>query len=352
MRCTCILATILVAVSTIPLGAQSVSEPQEGVSGLSISTSVDRNRITVGDPFLYLVQVKSPRDAAVEWPEPGIPPDGFELVSYEQVGPLAGPEDTNIDSLRYELTLYRTGEHTIAPLSLSCVLSNGTALSAVSDSIAITVVSVLDEDAADIRDLKAPVEIPDNVPWFWWVIGGLAALAAAAAVILYFRRRKGREVPTGAEAEIVRTPEEIALEELERLTDREWLEQGRVKAHYSALSEILRRYLSVRYGIAAMEYTTTELMASLNALEIDHENARAFRVLFEECDMVKFARFMPDAHRQAMSVPEGRDMVERSRPVAVVSDNNVDADNVSDEDIAAEASTGEDPGSVKDRKED
>ncbi len=317
MRCSCLLATILVVVSTNPVGALAVSVPQDGESGLSIVASVDRDQITVGDPFLYRITVKSPGSAAVEWPESGRPPEGFDLVSFEHAGPVTGPDGTNIDSLRYELTLYRTGEHAIPPFSLSGILSDGTELYAVSDSIPITVISVLDYDAADIRDLKSPVEIPDEIPWYWWVIGGLVLLAVAAAVILYIRRRRSQDAPTAADAGDDRSPEEIALEELDLLVRKEWLAEDRVNAHYSALSEILRRYLSARYQIAAMEYTTTELMASLNVLELGHEEIRAVRVLFEECDMVKFAKFTPESHRQSLSVPEGREIVERTRPPVV-----------------------------------
>ena len=339
MRCSFLLATILVAVSTNPVGAQAVSVPQAGDSGLSIVASVDREQITVGDPFLYRITVKSPGNAAVEWPESRRPPEGFDLVSFEHAGPMTGPDGTNIDSLRYELTLFRTGEHVIPPFSLSGILSDGTGLYAVSDSIPITVVTVLDDDAADIRDLKSPVEIPDEIPWYWWVIGGLVLLAIAAAVILYIRRRRRKDAPASAEAAVKRSPEEIALEELEHLARREWLAKERVKTHYSALSEILRRYLSARYQIAAMEYTTTELMASLDMLELGHEEIRAVRVLFEECDMVKFAKFTPESHRQSLSVQEGREIVVRTRPPVVAEPSG--GDGPPDEDNATV------PGSVK-----
>ena len=317
MRCSCLLATILVAVSTNPAGAEAVPAPQEADDAFSIAASVDRDRITVGDPFLYRVAVKSPGAAAVEWPESGRPPEGFDLVSFEHEGPLPGPGGANVDTLRYVLTLYRTGEHSIPPFSLACVLPDGTELSAVSDAVPITVVSVIDDAAADIRDLKDPAEIPGGAPWYLWVIGGLVLLAAAAAVVLYIRRRRNRGAPSGSAPAPARPPEEIALEELDRLALREWLDQGRVNAHYSALSEILRRYLSARYRIAAMEYTTSELMAALNALDLGAEEARAVRVLFEECDMVKFAKHTPESHRQALSLREGREIVELTRPPEV-----------------------------------
>ena len=134
-------------------------------------------------------------------------------------------------------------------------------ISAESEAVPVSVVSVIDDDAADIRDLKTPVDIPGGVPWYAWLVAGLVLLAVAAAVFLYIRRRRNRKDVQGTVPAIERPPEEIALENWNN-----WPEgvagQGRVKAHYSALSEILRRYLSGRYGIAAMEYTTSELLAA------------------------------------------------------------------------------------------
>ena len=317
VRRSCLLAAVLVAVATDPVDTGAVPVPQEGDPGFSIEATVDRDRITVGDPFLYRVTVKSPGDSAIEWPESGTPPAGFDLLSFEHAGPLSGPGGTNVDLLRYELTLYRTGEHSIPPFSLKCVLSDGTELSAESEAIPVSVISVIEDDAADIRDLKSPVDIPAGAPWYFWLIAGLVLLAVAAAVFLYIRRRRNREDPQGTVPAIKRPPEEIALEELEQLALKEWLVQGRVKAHYSALSEILRRYLSGRYGIAAMEYTTSELLAALNALRVGHDESRVVRVLFEECDMVKFARYTPETHRQSLSLREGREIVERTRPPEV-----------------------------------
>ena len=67
-----------------------------------------------------------------------------------------------------------------------------------------------------------------------------------------------------------------------------------------------------------MEYTTTELMTSLNDLEIGLEESRTVRVLFEECDMVKFAKYTPESHRQSLSVQDGKEVVERTRPPLAV----------------------------------
>lgn len=317
MRRSCLLATVLVAVAADPVDTGAFPVPQEGDPGFSIEASVDRDRITVGDPFLYRITVRSPGDSAIEWPESGTPPEGFDLLSFEQAGPLSGPGGANIDLLRYELTLYRTGEHSIPPFTLKCVLSDGTEISTESEAIPVSVVSVIDDDAADIRDLKSPVDIPGETPWYFWPIAGLVLLAVAAAVFLYIRRRRNREDAQGPVTAIERPPEEIALEELERLALKDWLAQGRVKAHYSALSEILRRYLSGRYGIAAMEYTTSELLAALNARQVGQDESRVVRVLFEECDMVKFARFTPETHRQSLSLREGREIVELTRPPEV-----------------------------------
>ena len=91
VRRSCLLATVLVAVATNPVDTGAFPVPQEEDPGFSIEVSVDRDRITVGDPFLYRVTVKSPGNSAIEWPESGTPPEGFDLLSFEHAGPLSDP---------------------------------------------------------------------------------------------------------------------------------------------------------------------------------------------------------------------------------------------------------------------
>jgi S-adenosylmethionine:tRNA-ribosyltransferase-isomerase (queuine synthetase) len=56
-----------------------------------------------------------------------------------------------------------------------------------------------------------------------------------------------------------------------------------------ALSRLLRRYLAEKFGIPALEMTTSELVEALNQQEIEEDQIEKFRALLENADVVKFS---------------------------------------------------------------
>ena len=66
---------------------------------------------------------------------------------------------------------------------------------------------------------------------------------------------------------------------------------GKVKAYYTALTDILRRYVGGRYGIDAMESTTDEILAQMG--ELSKENYNNLRTILQLSDIVKFAKGVP-----------------------------------------------------------
>ena len=314
--------------------ARPVVAQQNRTDSLSVTVAVDQERITIGDAFQYVVTVVSPLEAAMRWPDAGKTLDGFDILSFDHDGPYILPDGTHVDTLRYALTIYTTGVQNILPLSLSCILEDGSELFAVSDSIPITIVSVIDDEATDIRDLKNPVDIPASILWYIWVAGGVGLILLAGVIWFIIRRRRQRDEAVEAFVDSVRPPHERALDELDQLARFQWLAQGRVKTHYTALSEILRRYLSARYKIAAMEFTTTELMVAIRRLETPYDQVQSINRLLQESDMVKFAKFTPEPDPQSQSIQNARGIIEQTRLVEV---ETTDSDETSTGEVIAKA---------------
>lgn len=303
-----LVSLIFGVVVAVPVRAQGIQ-----ADTLTITTVTDQERITVGDAFQYIATVISPVASAVRWPETGNTLGGFDILDFEHDGPHIRPDGAHADTLRYTLTVYQTGVLVIPPLSLSCVLTDGSEIFATSDSIPVTVVSVIDDEAVDIRDLKKPADIPLTIAWYIWAAAAVVLLLIIGLIwYLVYRRRKQDEAME-AFVEAVRPPHEQALDELDQLARFQWLAQGRVKTHYSAISEILRRYLSARYHIAAMEFTTTELMHALRDIDMSYEDRQAIKTLLEACDMVKFAKYTPDPDPQSESIEQARHIIEQTR---------------------------------------
>ena len=304
LRLTVLAAVLLLAVAT------HVQAQQVTPDTLFVSVAVDQERITVGDPLAYTVTVVSPLGVAVNWPDRRRSVGPFEVQSFEHDGPYAGPGGQYADTLRYTLAVYSVGVHTIPPMELPYSLQGAAERTSVTDSVAITVVSVIEEEATDIRDLKDPADLPGSIPWFVWA-GVAAFLLALVVFAIYYYKHRGRpeelpDIPTLAPK---RLPHEVAYAELEQLSRSGWLEQGKIARHYTTLSEILRRYLSARYQILAMEITTTELIGLLGSRDIKEDHRIMITEFLHECDLVKFARFFPEQEGQNRSTPCVREIV-------------------------------------------
>ena len=156
----------------------------------------------------------------------------------------------------------------------------------------------------DIRDVKPPIEIPLYV---WLLI--LLAVCVLVAVIYFFIRRRKKTVLSPVPA-APRSPWEIAYGRLEELSRKHYPEAGMFDPFYSALSDIVRHYLEDRFSINAPEMTTEEFLDYIKKAPItsvtgaDHicnptggllRCSTALKDFLNGCDMVKFAKYRPDA---------------------------------------------------------
>jgi len=101
--------------------------------------------------------------------------------------------------------------------------------------------------AEDIRDIRAPIAIPDW--WRWPLAIALSALAALGVVLLirWWKKRRAREL----------TPHQRALAALERATTL--AREGRSHEWADVVAETIRAALSARLGHEVLPKTTSEL---------------------------------------------------------------------------------------------
>ncbi len=143
----------------------------------------------------------------------------------------------------------------------------------------------------DIRDVK-PVEYPKD-----YTLLVILCLAAAAAIIfgilrfLKYRQRKISEKAAPAKA-----PWEIALEKLETLRREDLIPRGEIKKYYTVLCDIIRWYFEQKFSVKAPEMTTQEFLEHLAGLpHLNSSQNETLKDFMNSCDMVKFAKFNPEA---------------------------------------------------------
>lgn len=139
--------------------------------------------------------------------------------------------------------------------------------------------------AADIRDLKPPVEIPTGWAWLGWVL----AVLLLGLLALWAWRRWKRQAAAKAAAPSA-PPETRARERLQAAL--KLLSQP--EPFCVAVSSAIRVYLEERFDLHAPERTTEEFLVELQGSELlAVEQKRSLGEFLTRCDLVKFARYEP-----------------------------------------------------------
>lgn len=284
---------------------------------LTVTSAVNKSRITIGDLIEYTVTVSQARNVKVEMPGLGANLGGFEIRDYRVDEPKR-EGDRTVSIYRYTISTFLTGDFEIPPLAIRYTVAGSKPETITTEKIKIQVASMKPSEAGDIRDIKPPVEIPLN----WkrlalWAVAGVAVLALAVTGFLWYRRRRQGKGLLPVRTEPLRPAHELALEALARLEASDLLARNEIKAFYIEVSEIIRRYVEGRYGFVALEMTTEELLGALDRSEVDREVRELFRVFLERCDLVKFAKWEPPAEAHPAILKLARDIVEQTMVVVV-----------------------------------
>jgi hypothetical protein len=107
---------------------------------------------------------------------------------------------------------------------------------------------------------------------------------------------------------------EVAYQRLRELVAQDLVAQGMIKEFYERISNILRHYIEDRFDLRAPERTTEEFLFELgssSALEgADKERLREFMT---HCDLVKFAKFQPEAAQIQRTFDLVKEFIEKTR---------------------------------------
>ena len=150
-------------------------------------------------------------------------------------------------------------------------------------------------DTAHPEKFAGPADVQDN-PYQWsdyknmvWM--GLLLLFMAP-ILFYLIVRLRDNKPVFSRIMFVKhtPPHQRALKEIERIKSEGMSGADNQKEYYTRLTDTIRTYLSERFGINAMEMTTTDIIHRLQQEE-DKTKVEELKDLFETADLVKFAKF-------------------------------------------------------------
>ncbi len=278
---------------------------------VEVSTELDTNQIRIGETLHFLIRVHQPAPVRVDFPLVGDTlVDKVEVIR-------SWPADTTRENgelqilKRYRLTSFDSGLYVIPPMKFR--FQSRTWMDSLESNPLYLLVHTVPVDTA-LYDVKAPLHMPvgflEVLPF---ALGGIIVLAALVFLLWYLRRRKMNKPLFGPPK-----PQEpahvIAFRELRELKEEKLWQKSEFKAYYTRLTEIIRRYMDRRYGIPAMEMTSTEILEDWIASGEDREGlSEKLRLLLNLADLVKFARQKPVATDNEENMERAYDFVEQTK---------------------------------------
>lgn len=254
---------------------------------VSISTSA--TMATIGDRIDLKIRVKTTEridtvNVSAEKPD-------FDIVQEDEVKKSSEGAETVFEK-HIAISFFKTGDFEVAPFTVDLLQAGQVKDSRKTNSLSITIESVLSKDDKDIKPLRDPIALRGNPFYVLKYVLVFLVLVLVSAFIFYRLRKKD------GQAELEAQPLLPPLAEFEAAVDRLWAqrlwEKGRIKEFFFGLTQVSKRFLNRVYGFNAEDLTTAETLACLMIREkelliIDHLGK-----VFLLADLVKFARLVPE----------------------------------------------------------
>lgn len=305
----------ILIILAIMLSAATTMKAQQPVV---VEAAMDSSVLWMGEQTL--IHLSLTQDAGVTVIPPQIESAGV-LTEGVEVVDLSQPDTTRLNNNRLQIkqevlvTSFDSGFYYIPPFKY--VIEEDT-FATESLSLKIVPVDVPEEaTAGDVKDIKNVVAPPfvlwDFVP-AWLLILIVAVVLIAVAVYFVARYYKQRKVEAAIPPEKRIPPYELAMQELKQLRESKLWQQGQEKQYYTRLVDILREYIDSRFGINAMEMTSSQILAALQRNKDTKEVNKYLNEILSMADFVKFAKMrpMPDDNERVMH--RAVDFVELTRP--------------------------------------
>lgn len=242
----------------------------------SLSVSVDRQKILIGEPFTVTLQTTVPNGREAKWITVDTP-FHFEILGTSK---LDTAQVGNGITLKQSLTLtsWDSGRWQLPPF--------GAATAKGAKPIYIDVSFSPFDHNQDYHGIKDILEVqkPAKTTWYWYLIG--AALLLLLFALLFPRQKKEPKVVTAPPVDAYRQ----ALAQLETLGKSN---DADVKVFYTELVNIFRHYVQRRKGIHSFQKTTDDISKQLKGVALPAADYNELVQVLQLSDFVKFARYQP-----------------------------------------------------------
>ena len=289
-----------------------IAFPVKAAEGIEVTLTASQSELTVGDPVELTLKVDHPAGYQVIIPKLEGSWGPFEVQDQSQATTVSNDDGTETTVQTITVTLFDLGAFETPALPLTISDSMGNVLEETTPRVSLTVVPTLAEDDTTLKDIRPQVgmKLPSVLPW---VMGGVLLAAALAGGGWWLYRRWRGDSLFGPVIDN-RPPYQVAFDELDRIDGLKLPEKGRFKEHYTLVTDCLRVYIETQFHVHAFDRTTTELQRSLGQSTMVLDHVRGLIDLFQESDLVKFAKLTPDLESARQLIDQARTLVDLTRP--------------------------------------
>lgn len=268
-----------------------------------VKASIDTTDIRYGEEIKYTISVRLDSIQEVIFPE-GQTFSPFETIAFYPIDTLIKQQLFELKR-SYGITNFDSGSYT---LPQQFILINDKPIATESFNVRVHSVAV-DTLAQPMYSIKPFVPVK-KLPFPWitvliWVLG----ITLISFIIWYAWTRKKKD--SQAEKPLL-PPLEEAIQAFKELDSSDYLVQNNSKEYYSALTNILKRYLDREVTEDALESTTEELIMRLHALRnsqkilFKQDLLRDLEIALKRADLIKFANM----HHEVEQVEKDRILME------------------------------------------
>ena len=151
----------------------------------------------------------------------------------------------------------------------------------------------------------------EDISTIFWLTLLMVALGGLG-YYLYKRFKDNKPIIRKVKVEPKLPPHTLALQEIERIKGDKSLRIADPKTYYTELTDVLRTYMSDRFGFNAMEMTSGEIIDKLLETN-DKDSIRELKYLFETADLVKFAKHSPLMNENDMNLVNAVDFINNTK---------------------------------------
>jgi hypothetical protein len=293
---------------------------------VTLIQKTDKNELTVADQLEVVLETSTPENTTVEFPTYSASLGDFTLMD-TNITPARmtgiGTDVRVIHTVKYLVEPYLPGTYSIPQMTVTYHARNNDSESTriVTEELQVTVNSLLGQDNTnvEIKDIKGPISLPQNTGLqILLSIIFLLLILLGVAGFLYWQKKHGNKKPE----DIKLRPEEIALQELERLLAENLLARGEIKFFHLRISDILRHYIENRFGYQAPDRTTEEFLTELSLVRSQKGTFSGMHKsllvdFLTQCDLVKFAKHEPTIAESEKTISLCREFIEQTKEETV-----------------------------------